>query len=402
MNGILFDDHSRFQLLPLTYTRPIAELRPGIFTLREKWNRHIDTTFSTLTVNYLQEKFPVNIESDNLLVQGGLIPTIPLVEKIQQLSGGESLIQNNRLLATRLSKEDLQYYIQEDTLLPSTSIITNTTTHSFTDEVIKIEHWYDLFAYNDQAIRADTKIATNTQSVLSESSRHSQVIGESLYMAPTATALSATLNTKEGPIYIGPDTEIMEGSHIRGPCAIGNNSVVKMGAKIYGATTIGPYSKVGGEINNAVITGYSNKGHDGFLGNSVLGKWCNIGADTNNSNLKNNYGPVKVWEYEQETFSDTGLQFCGLVMGDHSKCAINTMFNTGTTIGVSTNIFNAGFPRRFIPSFSWGGARGFSEYKLEKAFETAERVKPRRNKELTKADKKILENVFKLTAKYRT
>ena len=205
-----------------------------------------------------------------------------------------------------------------------------------------------------------------------------------------------------GPIYIGKDSEIMEGSLVRGPFALGENSILKMGAKVYGATTIGPYCKVGGEINNSVLFGYSNKGHEGFLGNSVLGEWCNIGADSNTSNLKNNYAEVKLWNYENERFINTGLQFCGLMMGDHSKCGINTMFNTGTVIGVSANIFGAGFPRNFIPSFSWGGAAGFSTYHMNKVIEVAKVVMKRRALDLSELDKNILQHVFETTSKFRT
>ncbi|MGB1307109.1 MAG: glucose-1-phosphate thymidylyltransferase, partial [Flavobacteriales bacterium] len=211
----------------------------------------------------------------------------------------------------------------------------------------------------------------------------------------------AILNASTGPIYVGKDAEIMEGSIVRGPLAMCENSVLKMGAKIYGATTLGPYCKVGGEVNNSVLLGYSNKGHDGFLGNSVLGEWCNLGADTNNSNLKNNYAEVKLWSYQSERFVNTGLQFCGLIMGDHSKCGINTMFNTGTVVGVSANVFGAGFPRNFVSSFSWGGSAGYMTYRLNKVFEVAEKVMQRRAIEFNQVEKDILTEVFELTKSYR-
>jgi UDP-N-acetylglucosamine diphosphorylase/glucosamine-1-phosphate N-acetyltransferase len=210
-----------------------------------------------------------------------------------------------------------------------------------------------------------------------------------------------TLNASTGPVFLGKGSEIMEGSVIRGPLALGSHSTVKLAAKIYGPTTIGPHCKAGGEINNSVLQGFSNKGHDGFLGNAVVGEWCNLGADTNNSNLKNNYTEVKVWNYPSNRFIRTGLQFCGLIMGDHSKTGINTMLNTGTVAGVSANIFGSGFPRNFIPSFSWGGAAGLVDYKLEKAFETMEEVMRRRDLELTETDKVIFRHIFKETEKYR-
>ena len=212
---------------------------------------------------------------------------------------------------------------------------------------------------------------------------------------------AAILNTTAGPIYIGKDAEIMEGSVVRGPLAMCEHSALKLSTKVYGPTTLGPHCKVGGEVNNVVFQAYSNKGHDGFLGNAVLGEWCNIGADSNNSNLKNNYEEVRLWSYETEGFARTGLQFCGLMMGDHSKCGINTMFNTGTVVGVSANIFGSGFPRNFVPSFSWGGASGFSTYLTSKAFQTARIVMARRQVEFTDEDAKILEHVFEVTKKYR-
>jgi UDP-N-acetylglucosamine diphosphorylase/glucosamine-1-phosphate N-acetyltransferase len=224
---------------------------------------------------------------------------------------------------------------------------------------------------------------------------------ENIFIEEGAKLEFVTLNASTGPIYIGKNAEIMEGSVIRGPFALCESGRVKLATKVYGATTVGPHSVIGGEVNNSVLFGYSNKGHDGFLGNAVLGEWCNIGADSNNSNLKNNYEEVKLWSYETENFAKTGLQFCGLMMGDHSKCGINTMFNTGTVVGVSTNIFGAGFPRNFVPSFSWGGASGFTTYLTKKAFETAKIVMARRNVEFSEEDAKILEHVFEETKKYR-
>jgi UDP-N-acetylglucosamine diphosphorylase/glucosamine-1-phosphate N-acetyltransferase len=401
MNYILFDDHTRYGFLPLTYTRPIADLRIGITTIREKWKRHLEAPLSTLTVNSLQDKFPAQIESQNIIIQGGVLPDQSLAEAVQSLSASEALVNDEgQLLAAHLSDKKLNQLTKNDLALASSSVLKECTPTTYDQSLLKLNHWYDLFSNNDKALRTEFEQLTRNRKS-APVPKNTTVLGDAVFVEQGATINCATLNAQEGPIYIGKEAEIMEGSHIRGPCAAGPHSVIKMGAKIYGATTLGPYSKVGGELNNVVIQGYSNKGHDGFLGNAVLGEWCNIGADTNNSNLKNNYGDVKVWNYQEDTFANTGLQFCGLVMGDHSKCAINTMFNTGTTIGVSANIFGGGFPRRFIPSFSWGGSKGFTTFKLSKAYEVAERVMPRRDEQLTNADKEILENVFKTTEKYR-
>jgi UDP-N-acetylglucosamine diphosphorylase/glucosamine-1-phosphate N-acetyltransferase len=222
-----------------------------------------------------------------------------------------------------------------------------------------------------------------------------------LFVHESAKVYASTLNTNDGPIYIDADSEIMEGSHIRGGFYLGEHATLKMGTKIYGASTIGPQCKVGGEISNSVFYGHSNKAHDGFVGNSLIGEWCNLGADTNTSNLKNNYSNVSIWSYEKADYADTGLTFCGLIMGDHSKCGINTMFNTGTVVGVSSNIFGSGFPRNFVPSFSWGGASGFTTYLTSKAFQTAKIVMSRRHVDFTEEDAKILEHIFEETKKYR-
>jgi UDP-N-acetylglucosamine diphosphorylase/glucosamine-1-phosphate N-acetyltransferase len=231
-----------------------------------------------------------------------------------------------------------------------------------------------------------------------------QLIGDAkhLFIEEGAQIQGATLNTSTGPIYLGKDSQVMEGSLIRGPFALLDHGVVKMGAKVYGATTVGPYSKIGGEVNNSIILGYSNKGHDGFLGNSLLGQWCNLGADTNNSNLKNNYGEIKLWSYVTRRFSRTGQQFLGLIMGDHSKCGINTMFNTGTVVGVAANVFGGGFPRNFIPSFSWGGSGGYSTHRLEKAVETAELMMARRKVEFSEEDRKIMAHILETTSAFRS
>nr|MCU0351404.1 glucose-1-phosphate thymidylyltransferase [Flavobacterium sp.] len=271
----------------------------------------------------------------------------------------------------------------------------------YNEEGIRIEHTWDIFSKNDTAIREDFELLTEGRTSQPIPKSVNVISPENIFIEKGAKLEFVTLNASTGPIYIGKNAEIMEGSVIRGPFALCEEAQVKLATKVYGATTVGPHCRIGGEVNNSVLFGYSNKGHDGFLGNAVLGEWCNIGADSNNSNLKNNYEEVRLWSYETEGFARTGLQFCGLMMGDHSKCGINTMFNTGTVVGVSANIFGSGFPRNFVPSFSWGGASGFTTYLTKKAFEVAKVVMSRRNVEFTEQDAKILEHVFEETKKYR-
>ncbi len=393
-NIILFDDPSRKRLYPLTMTRPICELRVGILTIREKWELWFNNKVSHVTVPHLSEKYPLIVKDRNLVINGGILPTPSLCEEIIEMDEDDVLLKDNLMIAAKISKDRFGI-LQRDAELGGLRKIQSSA--SF----IKIENCWDIFHYNGEAIQSDFEKITRNR--LSEAiSPTNQVINKSnIFIEAGAKVECSILNASTGPIYIGKNAEIMEGCIVRGPLALCEKGVLKLGAKIYGPTTVGPYSKIGGEVNNSVITGFSNKGHDGFLGNSVLGEWCNIGADSNNSNLKNNYAEVRLWNYETESFEKTGLQFCGLVMGDHSKCGINTMFNTGTVIGVSSNIFGAGFPRNFVPSFSWGGASGFSTYRLRKAFETAELVMKRRGKELDEVEKKILEHAFSESKTYR-
>ncbi len=393
MNYILFDDKSWQNLLPLTFTRPVCEIRAGILTIKEKWEKFLNSTVSYKTQEYLSEKFSINIESDNILINGSVIPNKELIKKIQNLDPDTALAVNNKLLAVRIDKDKLSDFNPFET--------DQLEKENFTSDLISIEWPWDIFKLNEANIKADFDLITKNRKSQEISKSNKFLAEENIFIEEGAKVEFASLNASTGPIYIGKEAEIMEGSIVRGPFALCENAVLKMAAKIYGPTTIGPYSKVGGEINNSVIIGYSNKAHDGFLGNSVIGEWCNLGADTNNSNLKNNYAEVRLWNYENERFIKTGLQFCGLIMGDHSKCAINTMFNTGTVIGVNANIFGEGFPRNFVPSFSWGGARGFTVYGLDKAFEVAEKVMERRNKELDNKEKKILTHIFEKTSKYR-
>jgi UDP-N-acetylglucosamine diphosphorylase/glucosamine-1-phosphate N-acetyltransferase len=388
---ILFDDNAHQTLLPLTYTRPVADLRIGILTIAEKWDKYYNIGYSFHTHGYLQAKFPLKIEEKNLFINGSFCPDETLVAVIEPLKGNVALMYNGKLVAVKLNQWDAANFNPAATF---------EHTIELEHTPVNISYPENIFKNNDIELRKDFSLLTKGRTSATISSTNT-IIGNDFFAQEGAVAECSTFNTTNGPIYLAKDTEVWEGSHIRGPFALCEHSQVKMGAKIYGATTIGPYSRVGGEISNAVIWGYSSKGHDGFLGNSVLGEWCNIGADSNNSNLKNNYAEVKLWDYTTQRFRKTGLQFCGLIMADHAKCSINTMFNTGTVVGVSANVFGTGFPRNFVPDFAWGGAQGFEVYSVKKAFETAALVFERRGRVFDEVEQNILKEVFELTEEFR-
>lgn len=393
MNFVLFDDITRNNLLPLTFTKPVADLRIGILTIREKWEFYLQAKTSTLTEDYLREKYPLEGTGDTILINGSILPDPLLVEKILSLKKEEALVREDCIIAQYIDMDNLKESEELDGIIEKTV--------NWEQPLTKINYPWDIFTLNHQAIENDFQLIIRDEP--SRSPEYgTQIIGNGkLFIHPTAKVYASTLNTATGPVYIGKNTEIMEGANIRGPFALCEGATVKMGAKIYGATTIGMFSKVGGELNNVVFGNYSNKAHDGFLGNSVIGDWCNIGADTNSSNLKNTYDTVRMWNYPSQSFISTGLQFCGMVMGDHSKCGINTMFNTGTVIGVNANIFGSGFQRNFIASFTWGGTSGFTHYDIEKAIEVATAVYKRRGLEFTKTEEKILRHIFHLTRQNR-
>jgi UDP-N-acetylglucosamine diphosphorylase/glucosamine-1-phosphate N-acetyltransferase len=389
MNYILFDGPSRTALLPFTFTRPVADILIGILTIRQKWETYLGSTTTTLTEEYLSEKFPMVEMEQNVMINASFLPNATLVEMIQNLESNQAIFKGDEVIAFYTNDE------QEQVDFDTYEII------DYSDDSLTVQNTWDIFAKNDAALRADFELVTQDRKSQPIPKSVNVIAPENIFIEEGSKLEFVTLNASTGPIYIGKDAEIMEGSVIRGPFALCEGAGVKLATKVYGATTVGPYSKIGGEVNNSVLFAYSNKGHDGFLGNSVLGEWCNIGADSNNSNLKNNYEEVKLWSYETEGFAKTGLQFCGLIMGDHSKCGINTMFNTGTVIGVSANIFGSGFPRNFVPSFSWGGAAGFTTYTTSKAFATAKLVMSRRNVEFDAQEQAILEHVFEETKKWR-
>jgi len=389
MNYILFDGPSRNNLLPFTFTRPVADIRVGILTIREKWEFYLKTTTTTVTEDYLSDKYPMVEMDENVMVNASYLPNLELVEMIRDLKANQAIFKAEDVIAffIKEAQDDIDFEDYEAI--------------EFAEDIIKIENTWDIFSKNGEAIQEDFTLITKEKISQSIPASNNIIAPQNIFIEEGAKLEFTTLNASKGPIYIGKNAEIMEGAIIRGPLALCENAVVKLGAKIYGPTTLGLSSKVGGEINNSVIFDNSNKGHDGFLGNSVVGEWCNLGADTNNSNLKNNYAEVRLWDYQTEGFAKTGLQFCGLMMGDHSKCGINTMFNTGTVIGVSANVFGSGFPRNFVPSFSWGGNSGFTTYLTKKAFEVADVVMARRKIEFSDQDKVILEHVFEETKKYR-
>lgn len=389
MNYVLFDDYSRNHLLPLTFTRPVADLRVGITTIREKWERMLRASTSTLTEDYLSTKYPLKEARGTILINASILPNRELVRKIKRLRENESLVNDETIIAQRINIADIELSLEPDN--------EKFNQIKLREPCIKIGNPWDIFSKNGDALVNDFASLTRSKKSQRPNSSNTIIGKGKIYIDKTARVNGATLNAENGPIYIGPDAEVMEGSMIRGPFALCDSSTVKMGAKIYGPTTIGPHCKVGGELNNVVFQGYANKAHEGFLGQSVIGEWCNIGADTNSSNLKNTYEEVKLWNYPSQKFMRTGLQFCGLIMGDHSKCGINTMFNTGTVVGVSANIYGPGFQRNFINSFAWGGTAGFSVYNLNKALDVARAVYKRRNLELTEVDEAILRHVFELS-----
>jgi len=384
----LFDDKAWLSLRPLTFTRPVADLRIGILTIAEKWAKHLNADFGYLTQDYLSTKY--SSIAANLFINGSVCPDEELIAAISKLNTDEVLLKDQLVIAYRTEKLDPN---QLDALTHFKNV-------NYFSTFVRIEYPEDIFKNNHVELVKDFALLTKGRKSASLSPTNT-FLGNQFFAEEGAKAECSTFNSLQGPIYLGKNAEVWEGCHIRGSFALCEHSQIKMGAKIYGQTTIGPYSRVGGEINNAVIWGYSSKGHEGYLGNSVMGQWCNIGADSNNSNLKNNYAEVRLWDYEKEHFRETGLQFCGLIMADHAKCAINTMFNTGTVAGVSANVFSAGFPRNFIPDFAWGGSHGFEVYNLSKMLETAVKVYERRGMDLDDTEIAILTHIFEHTKQFR-
>lgn len=384
MDIILFDPENRENLLPLVYTRPVSELRVGIDTIARKWQSMLPGNYSYDTVDYLRPKYGEPCSgADCIHVAGNILPTPQLCRAVSELQPGERLISEGRLVAFRCGEKG--------------------TDVQWTGEIDAIDHLYDIFLLNGKQLNRDFvrftkgltgKKASSTVIVIGDASR--------LFIHPEATFVEGCIiNVMNGPVYIGAGATVMEGCCLRGPVAVCDNATLKMGAKVYGATTVGPWCKVGGEINNVVFTGYSNKAHDGFLGNAVIGEWCNIGAGCTASNLKNDYTEIKLWNYPAHRFLRTGLQFCGLMMGDHSKAGVNTMLNTATVLGVGVNIHGSGFPRPFLASFSEGSTAGFTDVPMQRFFDIARRMMARRNVELTDVDIAIFNHIRQLAEQYR-
>ena len=393
----LYDPAHRDDLLPLVFARPVASVRCGILTLAEKWRQYFpEATIDFAAPDYLSSSFELYQGGVTTFIDGSVLPNPELVAELRKLSSGQALI-SARTQVARVG-ESLEEVHAYDPDAP----VTSNQVFVLDEPVQRLTRPADVFTFNGEQIEVDFRTLT--------AGRTSQpipagvtVVGpaKNLFLSPGAVIEPSIIVCEEGPVYLGENAKVLAGSLLRGPLALCRDSLVKMGAKVYNRTTVGPNCKVGGEINNVVFYANSNKGHDGFLGNAVIGEWCNIGADTNASNLKNDYGEVRVWNYPARRFQPTGLQFHGLVMGDHSKAGINTMFNTGTVVGFSANVFGEGFPRPYIPSFSWGGAGGFQTYRLDKALATAERVLVRRGQTLTDDHRRLFQTIYERTEAFR-
>ncbi len=395
MNYILFDTEARYSLLPFTHTRPVADIRCGIMTMRERWEKLLQTKTTTLTESFLQNVFPVDFGNDNLLVNGAVFATVDLVKEINALNGNEMLVGDDVVIAVRSSCSDISFENFNDSLK-------DLSTKNYSGAITALKNIWDIFSLNEQVIKQDFELLTKGRKSQPLPDNILVTGKENIFLEKGAKINAGCIvNATTGPVYLAKDAEILEGSMIRGALALGEHAVIKMGAKIYGATTIGEGCKIGGEISNVVFFANSNKGHDGYLGNAVIGEWCNLGADTNCSNLKNNYDFIKIWDEHNNKSIQTGLQFCGLMMGDHSKCGINTMFNTGTVVGVSANIFGGTFPEKFIPSFCWGGSEGLTTYDFNRALDTAKRMMVRRNKTLSEPEILMYQHIFSHTKSQR-
>lgn len=388
MSYILLDTEVRNQLLPFTHTRPVADIRCGIMTMRERWELLLKSETATLTAAHLQEVYPFEHDGNIILINGSIFATNQLVQAIQQLKPKEQLLSGTRIIAANCGNDD-SISIENCSLK-----IADYDRIAFTEPIFGISRIWDIFTQNERAIKEDFTLLTEGKTSQTIPPHATLIAPENVFIAEGAIINPCIINASKGPVYIDSNAEIMEGCMLRGPIAMGKNAVLKMGAKVYGATTIGEGCKIGGEVSNVVFFANSNKGHDGFVGNAVIGEWCNLGADTNCSNLKNNYDVVKVWDEFENKLVNTEMQFCGLMMGDHSKSGINTMFNTGTVVGVSCNVFGSNFPDKFVPSFSWGAAGETTVYDFEKAMETATRMMERRGIQLSPAQKKMYRYIF--------
>ena len=381
MHYILSDYDRSIDFFPLTLSRPIAELRFGVLTVAEHWKRLIaEGVFHYDTLPHLHEKYEHYIpQKTHVVINSTVFPTRDIAQAITELTPGQQLVANGLEIARKVGDQ------------PHEWSRVNFEAHA----VHYLKQASDLFALLDAVLPRSIEELTGQRKSAALHPSNTVIGKHSVFLEEGAEVYGAILNTQNGPIYIGQNALVMEGALIRGPFALGDSAVVKMGAKIYGPSLVGPFCKVGGELNNVNLHSYSNKGHDGYLGNAVIGQWCNLGATTTNSNLKNTLEEVRMYSYRTRRFELTGMQFCGLVMGDHSKSAIGTLFNTGTVVGFSSNVFSNGFPRNFIPSFKWGGAQGLSTYQLEKAKRTAEEMMKRRGLPFDTNEERLFDVLFK-------
>lgn len=402
MTIVLFDSEKRHDdLLPLSFTRPIAEFRVGILSIKEKWEWHSRCRCLTLAVDYLRLKFPLSPVEEAVFVAGWILPDKAFINAVKGLNAGHALSIGDELVAYRGTLAEFNT-IQDAGTIPE-------NTADYDGEVDMLTYVYDVFRLCHKGISEDYPLLTAGRKSQPLSPTNT-VVGDyllpdgqpAIFLEEGASVEGAIINVKNGPVFIAREGEVMEGACLRGPLSLGSHSKINMGAKIYGATAIGPWCKIGGEVNNSVFFGFSNKAHDGFVGNAVIGEWCNIGAGTNASNLKNDYSKIRLWNYARHTFMRTDLQFCGLIMGDHSKIGVNCMLNTATVMGVGVNLHGAGFPRPFIPSFLEGApGTGFKDVPLKRFYDIAERVMSRRNAPITDADRVIFERVYEVASKFK-
>lgn len=400
MQFILFDQHCK-ALLPLTFARPVSHLLIGIDLIIDKWERQLQSRPDVCTARHLKSLFPNGAVQEGMYINASVIPTPALVKRILELPKGDLLASQGKAVAMYCNAEQAAQIFQRVERMEHVNLDKMAANrYVFAEHVTFITRPADVFIENGSILTADYAAITGKRRTI-DFPKGVTACGDDIYVEEGAILRPCILNSETGPIYISRGAEIMEGCMVRGPFFLGVGSSLKMGAKIYGPTSIGAHCRIGGEVNNSIVNEYSNKGHDGFLGNSVIGSWCNLGADTNISNLKNNYSQVKVWNYESSMIEDSGLQFHGLIMGDHSKAGINTMFNTGTVVGMCSNIYGSGFPQKFIPSFSWGNAEGFIDFDLDRAKEMARAMMNRRSVVFTDKDAALFEEVFDHDAHFR-
>ena len=412
MNVVFFDPlNQREALKPFTLTRPVAGLRVGILTLEEKWQKRWEATVpvlstSYLTEAYLQRKYPLIATKETVLINAAVCPTDALVRQVRALYSGQAIRDKDTFVAAYLSEKDASY-LMRSSLPPDYPTVVKAIQDAMVsyelivseEDIVSVNHPWDIFTYNADQIQLDYELITQRRTSHQITDPYTRLYRpDRIFVEEGATIRAAIINAETGPVYIGKNATVHENAVIKGPFAMLENSQVAIGSKIREATTIGPYCKVGGEVKNSVFLANSHKGHEGFVGNSVIGEWCNFGADSNTSNLKNNYQYVRLWHYGRQAYENTGLQFCGLMMGDHSKCSINTMFNTGTVVGVFANIFGTGFPAKFIPSFTWGGVQASTPYDFDKAMEVFERVLERKGRHLSPTEVDVLRHIFQQRA----